>query len=223
METGPIKKQTLTDQAIQRVERMIETGVWPVGSRIPPEPELVRAFGVSRNCLREAIKSLIHVGVLEARQGDGTYVRSKSSLNAMLSHRFGKAAGDDIIEVRRCLEKEIARLAALRRTDDDVAELRKRLALAVEAYRAGDLDRYVREDFLFHLGIARATRNGLLISLYESISESVQRSVDAYLDHPENSFEDTIRLHERLLEAVSARNAEMAEQVVLDLLQRNFF
>src|ERR1700759_1625593 len=64
------------DEVLAQMEDLVASGEWPVGSRIPPEPELVGHLGVGRNSVREAVRALSHAGVLEARQGDGTYVRS---------------------------------------------------------------------------------------------------------------------------------------------------
>jgi len=222
MESGPLKKQSLVEQAIGRIERMIETEAWPVGSRIPPEPELVQAFGVSRNCLREAVKSLVHVGVLEARQGDGTYVVSKSGLDALLGNRFRQAEESETVEVRACLEREIARLAARRRRNEDIEEIRNWLRLSGEAYRRGDLAEYVRSDYRFHLAIAYASGNRLLISLYENIADAVQRSVDTSTERGAVGFDETERLHGNLLAAIEERNPERAEEVVRELLGRLF-
>lgn len=214
MEPRPLKKQTLVEQAIAQMEELIETGAWPIGSRIPPEPELVQTFGVSRNSIREAVKSLIHVGVLEARQGDGTYVNSKSSLNAMLLNQFRKADEREITEVRLCLEREMARLAAVRRTESDLNEMRSFLQLSIEACQAGDHSAYVQYDYQFHLAMAAATHNRLLVNLYESIAGDVQRTVIRSLMRNES----LVHLHEQLFDAIVQQDADLAEQLV-----RQFF
>ncbi|WP_186438481.1 FadR/GntR family transcriptional regulator [Cohnella terricola] len=216
--TGPLKKETLVEQAIKRMERMIETEAWPLGSRIPPEPELVQLFGVSRNSIREAVKSLIHVGVLEARQGDGTYVCSKSSLNAVLCNQFRKADDGEILEVRRCLEREIARLASKRRTNGDILEMQNWLRLTEEAYCMGDYDAYVQNDYRFHLAIASATHNRLMISLYDSIAESVQGTVGASIGRRVNQFVETMRIHKDLLGAIERQEEDRAANHVEELL-----
>ncbi|MBN3524422.1 FadR/GntR family transcriptional regulator [Paenibacillus apiarius] len=219
MEQRPLRKQTLVEQAIERMEQLIQSESWPLGSRIPPEPELVQAFGVSRNSIREALKSLIHVGVLEARQGDGTYVCSKSSLNALLFHQLKKADERETAEVRFCLEREIARLAAERRTESDIEEMRKWLRLSGEAHRMGDDSAHVQHDYRFHLALATATHNRLLVSLYESIAGAVQQSVCASVMRSETRSAEMTLIHEQLIDAIEEQDVNEAELLVRRSLQ----
>src|SRR5690554_7581348 len=72
----PIRKGSLVETAIESLRQNIESGEWPVGTRLPVEAELSEALGISRNTIREAVRVLVHVGMLETRQGDGTYVRA---------------------------------------------------------------------------------------------------------------------------------------------------
>src|SRR5262249_42622752 len=80
----PVRGTTLSAQVAEQVVSLITSGAWPVGTRIPPENTLVGRLGVSRNTIREALRSLVHSGMLEARPGDGTYVRTPSELQAPL-------------------------------------------------------------------------------------------------------------------------------------------
>ncbi|BFH10500.1 GntR family transcriptional regulator [Paenibacillus dendritiformis] len=220
VEHRPLKKQTLVEQAIERMEELIQSESWPLDSRIPPEPELVQAFGISRNSIREAVKSLIHVGVLEARQGDGTYVCSKSSLNAILHHQLRKADIREAAEVRFCLEREIARLAAERRTDADLDAMRRWLSQANEAFRLGDDDAYVRHDYQFHLALAAATHNQLLVNLYSSIADAVRQSVDLFIKRSPQR-EKMACFHEELVDAIERQDGNAAQRLVRQLLELN--
>ncbi len=85
-----INRSTLVGQVTAQIENMIESGLWKVGEKIPAEPELMNKFDVSRNTLREAIQSLVHVGMLETRQGIGTIVKSNSNLGMALEKKFKK-------------------------------------------------------------------------------------------------------------------------------------
>jgi len=110
----------MIDTAVEELRGRIETEQWPVGTRIPPEPALVDLLGVGRNTVREAVQSLVHAGLLERRQGSGTYVLSRSELAVTMGRQIADARQRDVVEVRRALEVEAARLAALRRTPDEV-------------------------------------------------------------------------------------------------------
>src|SRR5215510_1612195 len=87
----PVRAETLSLQVARQIENLITSGVWPVGTRIPPEKDLVSTLEVSRNTVREALRSLVHTGMLEARAGDGTYVRAPSELAAPLVRRAQRA------------------------------------------------------------------------------------------------------------------------------------
>ncbi|MGW6455806.1 FadR/GntR family transcriptional regulator, partial [Streptomyces sp. NPDC055078] len=101
--TSP-RRAGLTDQVIAQLRNQITSGVWPVGSRIPTEPELVEQLGVARNTVREAVRALAHNGLLDIRQGSGTYVLATSELAGVMHRRFAEAGPRDVAEVRCTLE-----------------------------------------------------------------------------------------------------------------------
>src|SRR3954454_19340021 len=102
MNIGPVPRSgTLADQVIARLRAEITSGAWPVGSRIPTEPELVDEFGVARNTVREAIRALAHNGLLDIRQASGTYVVATSELAGVMQRRFTNAEPLHIAELRR--------------------------------------------------------------------------------------------------------------------------
>ncbi|GAB3853048.1 hypothetical protein GCM10029963_43650 [Micromonospora andamanensis] len=103
-------------ETIAQLRQRIMDGEWPVGGRIPTEPQLVEALGVGRNTVREAVRALAHAGVLECRQGSGTYVLSTDELAPVVARRLTDDRMTEVIEVRRAFEVEAARLAARRRT-----------------------------------------------------------------------------------------------------------
>lgn len=116
----------LVDQVIGQLRSAITGGEWPVGARIPPESELASSLEVGRNTVREAVRALSHGGLLEVRQGDGTYVRATTELSGALRTLCGPELRE-VLEVRRTLEVEAARMAAARRTDADLTVLRAAL------------------------------------------------------------------------------------------------
>ncbi len=120
--TSP-RRSALADQVIAQLRAQITTGEWPVGSRIPTEPELVEQLGVARNTVREAVRALAYNGLLDIRQGSGTYVVATSELAGVMNRRFAEADPQHIAELRSALEAEAARLAARRRTESDMRQL----------------------------------------------------------------------------------------------------
>ena len=171
----------LVEQVIDQMRALVETGEWPIGSRIPPESELITALGVARNTVREAVRALSHAGLLEVRQGDGTFVRATNELSGAVRRLCGTELRH-ILEVRRALEVEAARLAAEARTERDLGELETRLRARDDAAYSAAAQDFVLHDAEFHLRLVRASHNEPLIGLYEGISEAVRSSVATTFD-----------------------------------------
>lgn len=194
------RRTGLIDATVAQLRARITAGDWPVGTRIPPEPALVELLGVGRNTVREAVQSLVHAGLLERRQGSGTYVLSVSELAVSMGRQIADARQRDVIEVRRSLEVEAARLAARRRTASDVATITSLRDDRAEAYRSGALDRMVSADLALHLAIARAARNPVLLSMYENligaITDNIRFNFAQILQDGDN--------HDGLVDAIAA-------------------
>ena len=101
--TSP-RRSALSDQVIAALRAQITSGEWPVGARIPTEPELVEQLGVARNTVREAVRALAHNGLLDIRQGSGTYVVATSELAGVMHRRFADADPRHVAELRAALE-----------------------------------------------------------------------------------------------------------------------
>nr|WP_245620490.1 FadR/GntR family transcriptional regulator [Cryptosporangium arvum] len=199
---------SLSDQVIATLRAQITSGAWPVGSRIPTEPELVTQLGVARNTVREAVRALAHNGLLDIRQGSGTYVVATSELAGVMRRRFERAPQRDVTELRGALEATAAGLAATRRTDEDLRKLDALLAERERAWASGDRDAFVTADSAFHLAVVAAAHNEVLGELYADlgavIRESLRRHVGPVLRDEE--YMD----HGRLLDALRAGDATAA-------------
>lgn len=178
------RRTGLIDNAVDSLRQRITSGQWSVGSRIPPEPALAELLGVGRNTVREAVQSLVHAGLLARRQGSGTYVLSTSELAVTMGRQIADARQRDVVEVRRSLEVEAARLAARRRTPADVTTLGRLRDERATAYAGGDLDDMVAADLALHVAIARAGRNPVLLSLYESLIDAITENIRFNFERP---------------------------------------
>src|SRR5690242_15697042 len=128
-----IKRSSLVDQVIERLLAQLQTGNWPLGHKLPPENTLASELGVGRSTVREAVRVLAHNGLLEVRQGSGTFVVAMQPVpgspmnqthgDQTLQVRLRRAKILDVYEVRRAIELEAARLAATRRDEDDLARI----------------------------------------------------------------------------------------------------
>lgn len=217
--TGRLQRTSLVDQAIEALREQIAAGAWPVGERIPTEPALVAELGIGRNSLREAIRALVHAGLLETRQGDGTYVRATSDLAGAVRRRTSRAELVEVFEVRRALEVEAARLAALRRTDADLAELERVLAEREQAGDGGDLERFVESDVRLHRLIAAASHNAMLSELYDDFSAALRDLLHASVGR--RPLAEQLTIHDELVAAIRAGDADAAAATtaaVLDML-----
>lgn len=170
-------RTSLVDQVIDQLRAQVEEGTWPVGARIPTEPELASSLGVGRNTVREAIRALVHAGVLESRQGSGTYVRAQTELSGVVRRRVADATTRDVFEVRRALETEAARLAAARRTEADIAALRAALERCEKSWESGDVAAFAQADAEFHKVAVEASHNAVLIDIYAELGDAVRTGV----------------------------------------------
>ncbi|WP_275295664.1 FadR/GntR family transcriptional regulator [Amycolatopsis sp. La24] len=208
MPLATTRRAGLVDQVIDQLREAVTAGEWPIGHRIPTEPELSAQLGVGRNTVREAVRALAHTGILEVRQGDGTYVRATSEVSGAIRRLCGTELRE-VLHVRRLLEVEGARLAATARTEEDLAELRVLLNRRDTDWDEGRLDDFARSDAEFHQVVVRCGHNGLLLELYRGLMEAITASVASTSDNPEHA--EMIR-HRELVDAIEARDADRAAE-----------
>jgi len=214
----PVRGMTLSAQVAEQVVALITSGQWPVGTRIPPENTLVGRLGVSRNTVREALRSLVHTGMLEARPGDGTYVKAPSELEAPLVRRARRARLEEAVEVRALLEQQAARLAALRRSEADIRRLRAFLEQQRKASEADDRAAYAKADAELHRAVVACARNEFLAEIYEFLGGALKLSVTPELWDRMLAVEE-VRHHAALVDAIADRKPAAAERAALTLIE----
>jgi GntR family transcriptional regulator, transcriptional repressor for pyruvate dehydrogenase complex len=166
-----VRSSRLYEQIVQQVEESIHKGALKAGDQLPPERELAEQFGVSRTAVREAVKALREKGLVEAYPGRGTFITDGSSYTIRQSldrmMRSGHEGFTSLAEVREILEPEIAALATTRAGEEDIAAMREQVA-AMDAAK-GDPEAYIEADLDFHLALAEAADNAIILSLIDSI------------------------------------------------------
>jgi len=212
-----VRGATLSAQVATQIEGLITSGEWPVGTRIPPEIELVTRLGVSRGTVREALRSLAHSGMLEARPGDGTYVRAFSELAMPLQRRARRARLDEAVEVRCLLEQHAARMAAVRRGPGDVERLRTLLQRQRCASATGDPAAYADADAALHRAVVACAGNEFLTEIYEHLGGALKLSVSPELWDQALAV-DELELHAALVEAIVAGDADASERATVALI-----
>ena len=209
MPLATTRRAGLVDQVIEQLRTAVTRGEWPIGERIPTEAELVDQLGVGRNTVREAVRALAHTGILEVRQGDGTYVRATSEVSGAIRRLCGSELRE-VLQVRRTLEVEGARLAALSRTEEEVAELRSLLARREVELNEGRWEDFARTDAEFHYAVVRSGHNQLLTELYRGLTEVITASVAATSSITPGADHVPEIGHEGLADAIAERNPDRA-------------
>ena len=202
----------LTDEAIERIKEMIVSGELRPGDRLPKEADLAERLGLSRNSLREAVRALSLIRVLDVKHGDGTYVTSLQP--EVLLDTVGFVIDfhrDDsvlhLLEVRRILEPAATAIAAVKMTD---AQLESLAALIEPINAATDLNDLISTDLEFHRQIALGSGNPVLASLIESLSAPTLRARVWRGLTQEGAVARTHEQHQAIHQALVAREPELA-------------
>jgi GntR family transcriptional regulator, transcriptional repressor for pyruvate dehydrogenase complex len=202
----------VTDEAIDRIKQMIVAGELRPGDRLPREADLAARLGLSRNSLREAVKALALIRVLEVRQGDGTFVTSLDPSLLMETMGFvldlhQDASVLEFFEVRRILEPAAAARAALRMADDDIAALRKMLDELGPEPSVEDL---LTSDVEFHKVVALGSGNRALASIIDSLRQPTYRARIWRGLTQSDAVTRTLAEHRAILDAIEGREPEVA-------------
>jgi len=217
-----VRSSRLYEQIVQQVEESIRKGAMKPGDQLPPERELAQQFGVSRTAVREAVKALREKGHVEAYPGRGTFITDgtshaiKQSLDRLI--RIGQPEGSGFLaEVREILEPEIASLAAVRADAQDIAAMREPIAVMDEARK--DSDAFIEADLDFHLALAEAAANPLILSLIDSIV-GLLREQRMRIFLVEGGPERGQYHHKRILEAIEHHDPVGAREAMKDHLRQ---
>lgn len=212
----PVLKPRLHDQISEQINKLITEGLLKPGDRLPPERDMAERFKVSRNSVRDALRTLEARGLVEIRQGDGTYIREATSAElyqAMIDVlATQKETIREIMQVRQIIEPGVAYYAAQKVQASDLAKLEE--ILQKQEAKAALGDPGVEEDSLFHFTLAQITGNGFLIHLLQLLNESIAETRKLVLRYP-NSQSATRLGHRRILAALQNRNPEAARQAML--------
>ncbi len=218
VEVQRVQRGGLVAQVVASLSDQVLDGAWVPGERLPSLVELGGELDVGLSTVREAVQVLVHRGVLESRQGSGTFVRADQS-DLPLSLRLARAATLDVYEARRSIEVEGARLAALRRTDTDLVTLRAAATRRAQARLCGGLSEWALADLDLHRAVLAATHNPVLGVLFDSFADAqAQAFTDQSLDP--GSDVDTAAEHEQLVDAIADRDPTAAVAATLSYLDQ---
>jgi GntR family transcriptional regulator, transcriptional repressor for pyruvate dehydrogenase complex len=205
-------KPKLADQIYDRMRRMVEGGEWSTGTRIPPEMELARLYGVSRPIVREALVRLRADGVFGSRQGAGTFVVAESGVGAG-GYRPVESVADliKVFEFRLAVECDIAAMAALRCSSGDIDALRA--ANAAIKGRSTE-DGFGEADFQFHLSLARCAKNEMCEATLQMLKPQItlgMRLIGAFAQQADTTRSvSVLNEHDEIIETVLKREPAAA-------------
>lgn len=204
-----IHRKPLVDEVVQQLQRKISSGDLMPGDKIPTEPELMEQFHVGRSTIREAVRVLVSAGLLEKKQGFGTYLKYADAIQEPLDSRLRRAEIMEVYEVRQMMELEIARLAAERRDENDLATIKAYLDTRNQALANNDTKTYIEADICFHIAVSIASKNTVVIDLYKSLSITIRETLAAIFADPDKHNPQT-EAHTKLYESIRDRDAAAA-------------
>jgi GntR family transcriptional repressor for pyruvate dehydrogenase complex len=212
----PIQTQSIPEAIIHEIMSLIESGQISRGSKLPAERELAKNLKVSRPSLRVAIRALSLLGILENRQGDGTYLSNSDKwpiepFSIMLSVKKGALL--NIFEARESIENSCAGFAAIRRDEEDLYELKK--ALDNMHSNFNNPDKYIQHDLDFHKAVIFASKNSVFVDLMEKIYKLLVNSRDNHRKYPSELYRDkNFQQHETIFKSIKDSDAQKATKAM---------
>ncbi|MTW85988.1 FCD domain-containing protein [Virgibacillus dakarensis] len=223
MKVNPIKTRKIYEEVSDSLIELLKTGQLHPGDKLNPVEQLAKDYDVSRSAIREALSGLRAMGLVEMRQGEGTYITqfdaSQFSLPVATALLMKRDDIKDLSEVRKILEVGSVSSAAINHREEDLFPMREALQAMKDAKGKGELGE--KADLDFHLAIANATHNQMLISLMSSVSdimvESMRETRRLILYSEERSIQ-LFKEHQRIFDAIEAGHADDAQKAMLDHL-----
>lgn len=219
--SSPIKKQSVVDLIMDRLLSDITSGVYKPGTKLPNEYELIEEMQVSRNSLREAIKILTAMGIVEIRRGDGTYVCSQVTPsvfdNVVYSMISGESTSEEMLELRQILDDAIVRLAIDKITHEEMFRLEQNIQQMQKALREENTDLAQELDLQFHMILIESCKNVFFIRIVKGVYGIFERSIgqNVFLEKLDSKAPV---YHQRILECIRNKDFRKVHQVVADSL-----
>lgn len=220
-----VNRVRLADQVCNKIQEMIAQGIYHPGEKLPVENEFAEMFQVSRVTIREAFVKLGMMGIVDVRQGEGTFVRSlapesfmKPLLPALV---LSQANLTDIYVARITIEKKTVELAARDATREEMARMSEILAEMESAIAGDDQNAYDEADFQFHLEIARASHNVILFTILELLQDYMRYSIVAVSGAP-TARKNSTHSHPMIFDAIQRRRPDLAVKYMEEHLSGGF-
>lgn len=212
----PVSTDTVVQAIIQNITHSLTTGELMPGDRLPPEPELAKQLQVSRTALREALKMLGGLGVLQAKRRGGTFVATSVSEPMLNPLIFGliieKGSKEELLELRILMEVDALELVIKKATDEDIARLEENLIEFEKNIDTGDYDALNNKDIEFHSLILETTRNPSFIRIGKTVMQLFEKPMAEAIKAV--GAESVLSSHRNLLDAIKQRDLPKATELV---------
>ncbi|PTM57560.1 FadR/GntR family transcriptional regulator [Desmospora activa] len=214
-----IERKKVSVQVLERIKEMIKSGELPPNSKLPSEMELAERFGVSRSPIREALSVLAASGIIESKQGGGSWVKEVQLVNMLEQVTLDLVDVEqvyDLLEMRNIMETEAAALAALRHDPDEIVALRQALDDFAQTVKNRDLVGD-EADYRFHRIIIQASRNPFLEQTMENVSDLLKKALTFSLQKNiglQRKREEVYQEHLAIYQAIKVKNPEKARKAM---------
>ncbi len=221
MSLKPILRSNLSEQVAAQIRDTISSGQWKPGDKLPSESDLCKTLNVSRSTVREALRSLSFIGLVEMRAGQGTYVASGPSKfpDGLLTHGHLKTEKNfqDLIDARIAIETELAALCAERATDEELQEL-ERVVREMERTLHEEGEEFLELDVEFHIAIAKYSKSTILAQLLGTIRSLLQEFIRKSAQFPGDS-DRAYAGHLQILQTLRQHSAQKSRTAMRNHLQ----
>jgi GntR family transcriptional repressor for pyruvate dehydrogenase complex len=224
-----LERTSLIDSIVTELIDKITAGDLKPGDMLAPQDHLAKSMGVSRASLREALNRLSLMGLIETRQGAGTFVKSATPsdfMNPLTSFVIlDQISAEELLDARLHIESAVAALAATHATLEDIAKLRFLLEGMKKDFRSNNSKSFIARDVQFHVLIAETSKNRVLVKVVEIIRGLLRQFIKKFFEAMPSSMNDAIRYHENIFNAIQQHDPVAAkrhmEEHILSLIDRS--
>ncbi|MDP3447827.1 MAG: FadR/GntR family transcriptional regulator [Eubacteriales bacterium] len=217
----PIDSSSVVERIIHQITKAISTGRFRVGDRLPSEFELAEELNVGRNSLREAIKMLSTMGVVEIKRGDGTYIcrQLKPTVfdSTIYSLILGESSAEELYELRRILDEDMLALAMQKCSEEDLTTLEQYIEEMRLCFYCGDLTKASKLDYEFHLYLAKCSYNSFFQRIITGVYRIFEQSIETNI-RTEEQFANADAHHQKMVDCLRRKDAAHIASVVQESL-----
>jgi GntR family transcriptional repressor for pyruvate dehydrogenase complex len=215
-----VTREKLSSSVVKEIQHLISTGVYKTGDKLPPQDVLASSMGVSRTALREALKQLNLMGLVEMKHGKGTYVSSLKPFALLKSlspiMMMDQSTVDEFFEARLYIESIVAFLAAKKADPEDIRDLEILDRQMEEDLKLSKLADFVEKDLDFHLLIAKASKNRVLARVIQIIRDLVHDVVGDTFENDLASLNSILDQNRKIIKAIQRHDTEDARKCMED-------